>query len=83
MTQSKEVNQASQPCNCDGEGGGILLQVKSLVSLESGGVPTAYLSSQQTQREKRAVFEASSFYPAQLSVYPVQIRATYSSPFAG
>ncbi|CAL5219887.1 g1811 [Coccomyxa viridis] len=31
-------------------------QVKALVSLESGGVPTAYLNSQQTLREKRAVF---------------------------
>ena len=33
--------------------------MKALVSLESGGVPTAYLSSQQTLREKRAVFAVS------------------------
>ena len=38
-------------------------QVKALVSLESGGVPTAYLSSQQTLHEKRAVFAVScSFF---------------------
>ena len=36
-----------------------VFQVKALVSLESGGVPTAYLSSQQTLREKRAVFAVS------------------------
>ena len=30
-----------------------VFQVKALVSLDSGGVPTAYLSSQQTLREKR------------------------------
>ena len=36
------------------------MQVKALVSLKSGGVPTAYLNSQQTLREKRAVFAVSS-----------------------
>lgn len=47
-------------CSHDGQGLGMLLQVKALVSLESGGVPTAYLNSQQTQREKRAIFAVSS-----------------------
>ncbi len=42
----------------------MLLQVKALVSLESGGVPTAYLNSQQTLREKRAVFAVSLQRPS-------------------
>ena len=31
-------------------------QVKALVSQSSGGVPASYLNSQQTERERRAVF---------------------------
>ena len=52
----------------------MLLQVKALVSLESGGVPTAYLNSQQTLREKRAVFAVSlSSHPSHHSAAPFSL----------
>lgn len=43
------------------------VQVRALVNLETGGVPTSYLNSQQTERERRAVFDVRMLAPILLS----------------